>query len=157
MSIELILIIISIIILTVAKTIDFLFNYLYLKRKQSKFEAKTMSAEEKLSLINIEGLNVCYGNSVISNFDIDKAKLVLTSKQIIGFEINDVIIQNNSIYLKIKHSIPYNNGKNEYGTCFSIIYFENTKEIEIYGYDTRINSEKEVFFSIANEIIMEIK
>jgi hypothetical protein len=84
MSIELILIIISIIIITVAKSIDYLFYYLY---------------------------------------------------------------------LKIKHSIPYNNGKNEYSTCFSIIYFENIKEIEIYGYDTLINGEKEVFFSIAKKLL----
>ncbi len=144
-------------IILLAKVLDNIIYHLYFKRKQAKFEAKIKSPEEKLSLMNIEGLNVCYGSSVISNFNFDKTKLLLSSKQIIGFEINDVIIQNNSIYLKIKHSIPYNNGKNEYGTCFSIIYFENTKEIEIYGYDTRINGEKEVFFSIANEIIILIK
>ena len=95
-----------------------------------------MSPEEKLSLLNIEELKVCYGTSVISNFNFDKAKLVLNSKQIIVFEINDVIIQNNSIYIKIKYSIPYNNGKNEYGTCFLINYIEKYLKIFCGVYTT---------------------
>ena len=136
--------------------LDITIYHLYFKRKQAKFEARIMSPDEKLNLINIEELKVCYGSSVISNFNFDKAKLVLTSKQIIGFEINDVIIQNNSIYIKIKYSIPYNNGKNEYGTCFLINYIENTKNIEVYGLNTFISNEKEVFNSIANEIINQL-
>jgi hypothetical protein len=129
---------------------------MYYQWKQDKFEAKIMSPEEKLNLINIEELKICYGSSVISNFNLDKAKLVLTSEQIIGFEINDVIIQNNSIYIKIKYSIPYNNEKNEYGTCFLINYIENTKNIEVYGLNTLISNEKEVFNSIAKEIISQL-
>ena len=97
------IIIISIVIITVAKSIDFLYYHLYLKSKQAKFEAKIMSPEEKLSLMNTEGLNFCYGTSVISNFNLEKAKLILTNDHIVGFEINDVIIQNNSIFIKIKH------------------------------------------------------
>ena len=143
-------------IITLAKSIDFLYYHLYLKSKQTEFDAKILSPEEKLSLLNIEELKVCYGTSVISNFNFDKAKLVLNSKQIIVFEINDVIIQNNSIYIKIKYSIPYNNGKNEYGTCFLINYIENTKNIEVYGLNTFISNEKEVFNSIANEIINQL-
>ena len=156
MSIKLNLIIISIVIITVAKSIDFLYYHLYLKGKQNKFEAKMMSPDEKLNLMNIEGLKVCYGTSIISNFKLEKAKLILTSDQIIGFEINDVIIQNNSIFIKIKHSIPYNNGKNEYGTCFLINYIENTENIEVYGFNTFISNEKEVFNSIAKEIISQL-
>ena len=129
---------------------------MYYQWKQDKFDAKIMSPEEKLSLINIEELKVCYGTSVISNFNFVKAKLVLNSKQIIGFEINDVIIQNNSIYIKIKYSIPYNNGKNEYGTCFLINYIKNTENIEVYGLNTFISNEKEVFYSIAKEIISQL-
>jgi hypothetical protein len=143
-------------IILVAKVLDNIIYHLYFKRKQAKFEAKIKSPDEKLSLMNIEGLNVCYGKSVIYNFNLEKAKLILTSDQIIGFEINDVIIQNNSIYLKIKHSIPYNNGKNEYGTCFLINYIENNKNIDVYGLNTFISNEKEVFFSIANEIINQL-
>jgi hypothetical protein len=129
---------------------------MYYQWKQDKFEAKIMSPEEKLNLINIEELKICYGSTVISNFNLDKAKLVLTSEQIIGFEINDVIIQNNSIYIKIKYSIPYSNEKNEYGTCFLINYIENTKNIEVYGLNTLISNEKEVFNSIAKEIISQL-
>ncbi len=61
-------------IITVAKSLDFLYYHLYLKNKQTEFEAKIMSTEEKLSLINIEELKVCYGTSVISNFNLEKAK-----------------------------------------------------------------------------------
>lgn len=143
-------------IILIAKVFDNIFYHLYFKRKQAKFDAKILSPKEKLSLLNIEELKVCYGTSVISNFNFDKAKLVLNSKQIIGFEINDVIIQNNSIYIKIKYSIPYNNGKNEYGTCFLINYIENTKNIEVYGLNTFISNEKEVFNSIVNEIINQL-
>ena len=143
-------------IITVAKSIDFLYYHLYLKRKQTEFDAKILSPEEKLSLINIEELKVCYGTSIISNFKLEKAKLILTSDKMLGFEINDVIIQNNSIFIKIKYSIPYNNGKNEYGTCFLINYIENTKNIEVYGLNTLISNEKEVFNSIVNEIINQL-
>ena len=143
-------------IITLAKSIDFLYYHLYLKSKQTEFDAKILSPEEKLSLLNIEELKVCYGTSVISNFNFDKAKLVLNSKQIIVFEINDVIIQNNSIYIKIKYSIPYKNGKNEYGTCFLINYIKNTENIEVYGFNTFISNEKEVFYSIAKEIIIQL-
>jgi hypothetical protein len=153
------IIIISIVIITVAKSIDFLYYHLYLKGKQTEFEAKIMSPEEKLSLINIEELKVCYGTSIISNFKLEKAKLILTSGQMLGFEINDVIIQNNSIFIKIKYSLPYNNGKNEYGTCFIINYIENTENtenIEVYGFNTFISNEKEAFNSIAKEIISQL-
>ena len=143
-------------IILVAKVLDNIMYHLYFKRKQTKFEAKIKSPEEKLSLMNIEGLNVCYGTSVISNFNFDKAKLALISYQMIGFEINDVIIKNNSIYIKLKHPIPYNNGKNEYGSCFSICHNENTGNITVFGYETLISNEKEVFYSIAKEIITEI-
>lgn len=143
-------------IILVAKVLDNIIYHLYFKRKQTKFEANIKSPDEKLRLMNIEGLKVCYGTSVISNFNFDKAKLVLISNQMIGFEINDVIIKNNSIYIKLKYSIPYNNGKNEYGSCFSISHNENNDNITIFGYNTFISNEKEVFNSIANEIINQL-
>jgi hypothetical protein len=146
----------SSLIILLAKVFDNIIYHLYYKRKQAKFEAKIMSPEEKLRLMNIEGLKVCYGTCVISNFNLEKAKLILTSDQIVGFEINDVIIQNNSIFIKIKHSIPYNNGKNEYGSYFLINNIENNGKITIYGYNTFISNEKEVFYSIADEIISQL-
>jgi len=129
---------------------------LYFKRKQAKFESRILTSEEKLRYINIEEMKVCYGTSIISKFCIEKAELLLKSNQVKGFEIKDTIIQDNCMYIKIKYSIPYNSEKNEYGTCFSVNYNENNKNIIVYGFNTFIANEKEVFNSIAAEIMNEL-
>ncbi len=145
----------TILLIWVSKAIDYVTYNLYFKRKQAKFEARILTPEEKLGNLNIERLQVCYGTSTIFNFDFEKAKLILLSNKIKGFEVKDVIIHNKSIYIKFKFSIPYNNGINEYGSCFSINHFQNDDTIKVYGYNTFISNEKDVFHSIVNEIINE--
>ena len=145
----------TLLLIWISEAIDYVLYNLYFKRKQARFEARILTPAEKLGLLNIEGLEVCYGTSTILNFAFEKAELLLLSNKIKGFEVKDVIIHNKSIYIKFKFSIPFNNGVNEYGSCFSINHFQNDDTIKVYGYNTFISNEKDVFYSIANEIINE--
>lgn len=117
---------------------------------------RIMSKEEKLSNMKIDELDTCYKTSQISNYSIARAELILISDQLKGFDIVDIITQNQSIYLKVRYSIPFNSGFNEYSTTFSISYIKANENVAVYGFKTYISNEEKVFYSIANEIITEL-
>ncbi len=72
-----------------------------------------LTQDEKLQNMKIEELNTCYATSKITDYTIKRAKLVLISGQIRGFDITEIISQHNCIFIKVRHSIPYNSGNNE--------------------------------------------
>lgn len=115
-----------------------------------------LTQDEKLLNMKIDELNNCYVTSKIIGFTISRAELILLSGQIKGFEINQIIKQKNCIYIKVKHSIPYNSGVNNYGSSFSINFIEPTNNVIVYGFKTFNSNEEQTFYSIANEIINEL-
>jgi hypothetical protein len=115
-----------------------------------------LSQNEKLQSMNIDELNHCYASLKITNFSAIKAKQMLRSGIIRGFEVKNAVIQGSCVNIKIKHSIPYNSGKNDYGSSFSINYIAPTQNVIIYGFNTYNSEERNAFYSMANEIIKEL-
>lgn len=115
-----------------------------------------LTQDEKLQNMKIDELNTCYATSKINGFTMNKAELILSIGQIKGFEINQIIKQKNCIYIKVKHSIPYNSGVNDYGSSFSINFIEPTENVIVYGFKTFNQNEEQAFYSISNEVINEL-
>lgn len=116
----------------------------------------SMSSIEKFSNMKIDEIDTCYKSAKIQNFSIMRAEQILLSHQIKGFDISDAFIRNKCIYIKFKHSIPYNTGFNEFGSSMSINHLEANDNVIVYGFPTHNTGEKEAFKSIANEIITEL-
>lgn len=117
---------------------------------------RIMSTDEKLENMKIDELNTCYASSKIDDYSVNRTELVLMSGQISGFDVIEIIKQQNCIFIKVRHSIPFNSGVNEYGTTFSINYIEDTKNVMVYGFKTFNNREEQTFYDIANEIITQL-
>jgi hypothetical protein len=117
---------------------------------------RVMSSEEKLSNMKIDEIDTCYKSAKIQNYSLAWAEQLLISDQIKGFEVVDVFIRYRCIYIKAKHSIPYNTGFNEFSTSMSINYIEVNNNVIVYGFNTYNGNEKDAFECIANEIITEL-
>lgn len=117
---------------------------------------RVMSSEEKLSNMKIDEIDTCYKSAKIQNYSLAWAEQLLISDQIKGFEVVDVFIRHRCIYIKAKHSIPYNMGFNEFSTSMSINYIEVNNNVIVYGFNTYNGNEKDAFKCIANEIITEL-
>lgn len=115
-----------------------------------------LTEKEKLQNMKIDELNTCYATSKIVDYKVNRAELILLSGQINGFDITEIIKQQNCIFIKVRHSIPYNSGVNEYGTTFSINFIEITNNVMIHGFKTFNANEEKVFYTIANEIITQL-
>lgn len=117
---------------------------------------RVMSSEEKLSNMKIDEIDTCYKSVKIQNYSLAWTEQVLISDQIKGFEVVDVFIRHQCIYAKIKHSIPYYSGFNEFSTTLSINYLQPNNNVIVYGFKTFNDNEREAFKDIANEIITEL-
>lgn len=115
-----------------------------------------LTKKEKLQIMKIDELNTCYATSKIVDYTVNRAELILLSGQINGFDITEIIKQQNCIFIKVRHSIPYNSGVNEYGTTFSINFIEIANNVMIHGFKTFNANEEKVFYTIANEIITQL-
>lgn len=110
--------------------------------------------QEKLENMNIDSLNICYKTAGISGFSIEKAKQTLLNSYIqTEFYINDVIIRQNCMYIKVMHAIPYNGGNKSYGASFSINFMTVNDGVSVYGSKKINDDEKQTFKEIANELI----
>ncbi len=115
-----------------------------------------LSEDEKLQYMNINNLNFCYATSRINDFNIVNTGFVLITKKVKGIEIIDLIKRDKCVYIKIKHSIPFNSGTDEFGATFSINYIEPTNNVIVYGTKAYNSNEEEAFYNIANEIINKL-
>ena len=110
--------------------------------------------QEKLENMNIDSLNICYKTAGINDFSIEKAKnTLLNSYMQNDFYIDDVIIRQNCMYIKVLHSIPYKSSNKCYGAAFSINFMTVNNGVSVYG-SKKINADEEqAFKEIANELI----
>ncbi len=113
--------------------------------------------QEKLDNMNIDSLNICYKTAGITGFSIEKARLTLLNHYVEkDFYIDDVIIRQNCMYIKVRHSIPYNDGNKCYGAAFSMNFMIVNNGVSVYG-SKKINADEEqVFKEIANELITAV-
>lgn len=128
----------------------------YYDSKENEHDSIVLTSDEKLGNMNIDMLNCCYLTSKIVNYSTQRAELILMSDQIKGFLISDIIVRKKCIYIRFKHSIPYNTGYNDFGSSMSINYIEANENVIVYGLTTYNSNEKEAFEKIANEIITEL-
>lgn len=112
-----------------------------------------LTHDEKLLSMNVDKLDYCYATSKTSSFSLTSSEQLLSSSLIKGFEVKDIVAQGSCINIRIKHSIPYNSGINDFGTSFSINCIIPTKNIIVYGFTTFNKDERKAFFDIADEII----
>ncbi len=115
-----------------------------------------LSQNEKLQSMNVDELHHCYATSKIADFSPRRAEQVLRSGLMKVFDVKDIVIQGSCVNVRIKHSIPYNSGTNDYGSSFSVNCIEPTQNVIIYGFDTYNAEERKAFYSIADEIIKEL-
>jgi hypothetical protein len=115
-----------------------------------------LSTNEKLQSMNVDELNNCYASAKIADYTPRKAEQILRSGLIRGFEVKDVVIQGSCANVKIKHSIPYKSGPNEFGTSLSVNYIEPTQNVIVYGFDSYNPETKKAFYYMADEIIKEL-
>ncbi|PXY43081.1 hypothetical protein [Flavobacterium hydrophilum] len=113
--------------------------------------------QEKLDNMNIDSLNICYKTAGIANFSIENARRMLLNKYIQDdFYIDDIIIRQNCMYIKLMHSIPYKSVNKCYGASFSINFMTVNDGVSVYG-SKKINADEEqVFKEIANELIKAV-
>lgn len=117
---------------------------------------RVMTSEEKLSNMRVDEIDTCYKSTKLQKYSPAWIEQILISDQIKGFEVVDVFIRHQCIYVKLKHSVPYNIGYNEFSTSMSINYIEPNNNILVYGFNTHNSNEREAFKEIANEILTEI-
>jgi hypothetical protein len=115
-----------------------------------------LTVNEKLQYMNINNLNFCYATSKINDFNIMNTEFFLLTKKVEGIEIMDIIRQEKCVYIKIKHSIPFNSGTDEFGATFSINCIEPTNNVIVYGAKAYNSNEEVAFYDIANEIINKL-
>jgi hypothetical protein len=113
--------------------------------------------QEKLDNMNIDSLNICYKTAGISGFSIEKARRTLLNSYVQhDFYIDDVIIRQNCMYIKVMHAIPFNGGNKCYGASFSMNFMTVNDGVAVYG-SKKINADEElVFKEIANELIKAV-
>lgn len=140
---------------SIIKTATFL-DEAYAEAREGEFDLIVLTKEEILRNMNIDELTICYGTSRIQNYTIRKAQLILLSDQIKSFQVSEIIVKHQCIYLKIKHSIPYDSGLFDFGSVLAINYVEPNENVIVYGYPTRHQNERVAFSNIANEIIAEL-
>jgi len=110
--------------------------------------------QEKLENMNIDSLNICYKTAGISGFSIERARRTLLNSYVKqDFYIDDIIIRQNCMYIKVMHAVPYNSGNKCYGASFSINFMTVNNGVSVYG-SKKINADEElVSKQIANELI----
>ncbi|MCP2028773.1 hypothetical protein L1276_003944 [Flavobacterium sp. HSC-32F16] len=113
--------------------------------------------QEKLENMNIDSLNICYKTAGISGFSIENARRTLLNSYVQhDFYIDDIIIRQNCMYIKVMHAIPFNGGNKCYGAAFSINFMTVNNGVSVYG-SKKINADEEkVFEQIANELIKAV-
>lgn len=140
---------------SIIKTATFL-DEAYAEAREGEFDSIVLTKEEILRNMNIDELTICYATSRIQNYTIRKAQLVLLSDQIKSFQVSEIIVQHQCIYLKIKHSIPFNSGAFDFGSVLAVNFVEPNENVLVYGYPTRHENERVAFSNIANEITAEL-
>ncbi|GIQ57591.1 hypothetical protein Flavo103_07270 [Flavobacterium collinsii] len=110
--------------------------------------------QEKLENMNIDSLNICYKTAGINGFSIENARRTLLNHYVQDdFYIDDVIIRQNCMYIKVMHAIPYSGRNKCYGASFSINFMTVNDGVAVYG-SKKINADEElVFKEIANQLI----
>ena len=118
-------------------------------------ESYEFSKEEKLQNMNINSLVVCYASSTaITHYSVRKATQLLADRSHIpNLIVEEIIEQNNCVYLKLMHGLPFDSSNKCYGASFGIYYMNANKCVSIYGGNTANPAEKETFKKIANEIL----
>jgi hypothetical protein len=113
--------------------------------------------EEKLENMNIDSLNICYKTAGSANFSIEKARRTLLNNYVeTDFYIDDIIIRQNCMYIKVLHSIPFKSTNKCYGAAFSINYMAANNGVSVYG-SKKINADEElVFKQIASELLIAV-
>lgn len=112
---------------------------------------------EKLENMNIDSLNICYKTAGINDFSIEKAKHTLLNHYVQSdFYIDDIIVRQNCMYVKVMHAIPYNGGNKCYGASFSINYMTVNNGVSVYGSKKLNVGETQVFKEISNELLKAV-
>lgn len=126
----------------------------YYEGKENELDVIVLSSDEKLETMNLDNLNICYQSKRIENFSVANAEQILINNyRKNDFEIKDVIVRKNCIYIKAIHAIPFNGTNKCYGASFSINYMEPNNCVSVYGHKTMNSNEKQVFQEIASEFI----
>ncbi|WP_163408561.1 hypothetical protein [Flavobacterium ajazii] len=122
---------------------------------QDGVDSIVLSDDEKLQVMNIDNLIVCYQSSIkVDRYSAEKVHQALRNYfPNSHFVIDEVITRKNCIYIKVTHAIPFRDANKCFGTTFSVNYMDANNSISVYGYDTRNTSEKEVFKNIAQELL----
>lgn len=129
----------------------------YSHSDDSYLDTYKLSPEEKLQNMNIDSLNICYKTAEITNFSIEKARLTLLNNYLqTDFYIDDVILRQNCMYVKVLHSIPFKDGNKSYGASFSINYMTVNNGVSVYGSKKLNADETQVFKEIANELLKAV-
>lgn len=112
---------------------------------------------EKLENMNIDSLNICYKTGEINNFSIQNARRHLLNNYLqTSFYIDDVIIRQNCMYVKVMHAIPFNGNNKCYGASFSVNYMTSNNGISIYASKKTNSDEVQVFKEISNELLKAV-
>lgn len=113
-----------------------------------------LSSAERLELMDIDNLVVCYQSIIVNAFTIKQIEqLLIDNYQKEHLYIRDIITRKNCIYMKVMHAIPFTDIDKCYGTSFSINYMESNNCISVYGIKTKNTDEKQAFKEIAHELI----
>jgi hypothetical protein len=113
-----------------------------------------LSSAERLELMDIDNLVVCYQSIIVNAFTIKQIEqLLIDNYQKEHLYIRDIITRKNCIYIKVMHAIPFTDKDKCYGTSFSINYMESNNCISVYGIKTKNTGEKQAFKEIAHELI----
>lgn len=115
------------------------------------------TSQEKLENMNIDSLNICYHTMGIADFSIEKARRALLNHYVQNnFYIEDIIVCQNCMYIKVLHSIPFNGNNKCYGAAFSLNYMTVNNGVSVYVSKKLNADEKLVFSEIANELIKAV-
>lgn len=123
----------------------------------TSYQAPEFTAAEKLDNLNIDSLNICYKTGGIPNFSMENARRTLLNHFVQSdFLIDYIIVRQNCMYVKVKHSIPFNGGNKCYGAAFSVNYMTVNDGISVYGSQKLNADEVQVFKQISSELIKAI-
>jgi hypothetical protein len=126
----------------------------YYEGKENELEEIELSSDQKLELMDIDKITVCYETTGIENFVIKDVEKILKQNYFKNeFTIKEVIVRKNCAYIKVTHDIPLSSATRGYGACFSINFMDVNNGVSVYGYGTKNANEKQVFKEIANELI----
>ncbi|KRB56406.1 hypothetical protein ASD98_11130 [Flavobacterium sp. Root186] len=129
----------------------------YYEGKENELEEIELSSEQKLELMDIDKITVCYQTTGIENFVIKNVEQILKQNYLKNeFTIKEVIVRKNCAYIKIMYDIPLNRKSRGYGTSFSINFMEVNNGVSVYGYQTKNANEKQAFKEIASELIQAV-